>query len=582
MASKELIQAVKGYEHYISKNGVDETVLKAMGKAANVAIVTEGDHDYGLGITDKVKRLINKFLLDKQGYDIWKLEKWASENGQIVTLVELYYEMLLLETYDNFESFCLYMERKRPYTKRFYQPRRKTLHVVVEDLQLLEDGRYKFYGLSMPARTGKSTICIFFLCWVGLKRPNAHNAMGGHSGILAKGFHKELLNFVTTEEYTYAEMYSLWHPGCDLLTDKSADEYTITLDKPDRFATFTCRGIDGTWTGAVDISKDGYLYVDDLVRDREHSLSPTRMENTYREYQNKMVDRKNDGAKELMVGTLWNVLDPLERIRKAHEGDSDYFFRKIPALNENDESNFAYEVNGFSTEYYKNLRNELELADWMAKYQQAPFVREGLTFPLDSLRYFDGNVPVEKKHRVWAACDPAFGGGDSASMPICDDYGGTEKYIIDWVHDKRSVGYTVPEIVDKICEHYITKLKIEKNRGGDLFASQVQKEMEARGVSHCKIELKNAPNTISKVDKIVGYSDYVKKNFIFLKPELKKSTDDFIYKPSDQYIKALDEMGMFSAEGKNQHEDSPDGLTQLAMMFDSGKRRKTKVTKSRI
>ena len=104
----------------------------------------------------------------------------------------------------------------------------------------------------------------------------------------------------------------------------SADEFTITLGDPDRFATVTCRGIDGTWTGAVDVSKDGYLYVDDLVRDREHSLSPTRMENTYQEYLNKMVDRKNDGARELMVGTLWNVLDPLERMRKQYEHDPRY------------------------------------------------------------------------------------------------------------------------------------------------------------------------------------------------------------------------------------------------------------------
>lgn len=71
------------------------------------------------------------------------------------------------------------------------------------------------------------------------------------------------------------------HPGKTMLRDKSADEFTITLGSPDRFSTAVCRGIDGTWTGAVDISFDGYLYVDDLIRDREHSLSPTRMENTF-------------------------------------------------------------------------------------------------------------------------------------------------------------------------------------------------------------------------------------------------------------------------------------------------------------
>ena len=36
-------------------------------------------------------------------------------------------------------------------------PRRRTLKVVVDDLQDLEDGKLDFYGLSMPPRVGKST-----------------------------------------------------------------------------------------------------------------------------------------------------------------------------------------------------------------------------------------------------------------------------------------------------------------------------------------------------------------------------------------------------------------------------------------
>lgn len=45
-------------------------------------------------------------------------------------------------------------------------------------------------------RVGKSTICIFFMAWVMGKRPNSHNAMSGHSGILADGFYGEALNLM--------------------------------------------------------------------------------------------------------------------------------------------------------------------------------------------------------------------------------------------------------------------------------------------------------------------------------------------------------------------------------------------------
>lgn len=191
------------------------------------------------------------------------------------------------------------------------------------------------------------------------------------------------MNLINTREYKFSEIF----PDSPL-QKTSAEDFEINLDEPDRFATITCRGIDGTWTGAVDVSSDGYLYVDDLIRDREHSLNPVRMENTYQEYLNKMVDRKNDGARELMVGTRWNIIDPLGKIEKENAHNPRYRFRKIPALNEKGESNFQYEVKGFSTQYYKDMEARLDKNEWEAKFQQKPFIREGLLFPEDELRFF--------------------------------------------------------------------------------------------------------------------------------------------------------------------------------------------------
>ena len=217
---------------------------------AKVIADEEGDNDiaYALKLTDFIKRKVPTLPVS-------------------VGMNDLYWEALKFEAPHRFESFLLYMEKNRSPKKRFYQPRAKTLKIVVDDLQDLEDGVIEFYGLSLPPRVGKSTVCIFFLAWCAGRHPDLHNAMGGHSGILAKGFFKEFLNLITSPEYTYCEIF----PNVTL-ESKSSDEYTVNLNSPDRFATLTCRGIDGTWTGAVDVSWDGILYVDDLVRDREHSL----------------------------------------------------------------------------------------------------------------------------------------------------------------------------------------------------------------------------------------------------------------------------------------------------------------------
>lgn len=578
MASKELINTVNQYDNFIKTHIVDESVISAYVEACKVAINGEKDIKYGLQLTKRSKGIIEQFCMKQTGGTIWDLEKYAQNHNTPYDLIDKYYELLKLESYYNFESFMYYMERKRNWSKRFYYPRRKTLKVVVNDLEDLENRKIKFYGLSMPSRVGKSTICIFFLAWVAMRRPNSHSAMGGHSGILAKGFYKELMNLFSTEEYAFDELFFFWNPeyaNKSIVTDKSADEFTITLGDPDRFATVTCRGIDGTWTGAVDVSKDGYLYVDDLVRDREHSLSPTRMENTYQEYLNKMVDRKNDGARELMVGTLWNVLDPLERLRKSYDGNPEYRFRRIPALDENDESNFDYEINGFSTEYYRDMREKLDKAEWEAKFMQRPFVREGLLFPTDELRYFNGILPDGDFRRI-GVVDVAWGGGDSLSMPIGAEYDNGDVYIYDWVFNKGAKEVTLPLVVGRIIGNGIRQTRFEGNTGGELYCQYVDERLQDQKYK-CSCTSRKAPNKVEKLSKIIAYSGDIKRKFIFL--ESKKVTQEQLqkdaelgvvrYRRNDEYQAAMDELTMFVSIGENKHDDAADGLTQLEMFIEN-------------
>lgn len=578
MASKDLIDTVNQYDNFIKIHPIDESVISAYVEACKVAINGEKDIDYGLQLTNRSKGIIERFCMKQTGGTIWDLEKYSQGHNAPYDLIDKYYEILKLESYYNFESFMYYMERKRNWSKRFYYPRRKTLKVVVNDLEDLENRKIKFYGLSMPSRVGKSTICIFFLAWVAMRRPNSHSAMGGHSGILAKGFYKELMNLFSTEEYTFDELFFFWNPeyaNKSLVTDKSADEFTITLGDPDRFATVTCRGIDGTWTGAVDVSKDGYLYVDDLVRDREHSLSPTRMENTYQEYLNKMVDRKNDGARELMVGTLWNVLDPLERLRKSYDGNPEYRFRRIPALDENDESNFDYEINGFSTAYYRDMREKLDKAEWEAKFMQRPFVREGLLFPTDELRYFNGILPDGDFRRI-GVVDVAWGGGDSLSMPIGAEYDNGDVYIYDWVFNKGAKEVTLPLVVGRIIGNGIRQTRFEGNTGGELYCQYVDERLQDQKYK-CSCTSRKAPNKVEKLSKIIAYSGDIKRKFIFL--ESKKVTQDQLqkdaelgvvrYRRNDEYQAAMDELTMFVSIGENKHDDAADGLTQLEMFIEN-------------
>lgn len=467
---------------------------------------------------------------------------------------DLYWKYLLLEAPEVFESYLYYMEKNRQPKRKFYEPRKQTLSVLVQDLQDLEDRKIDFLGVSMPPRTAKSTTCIFFLSWIMGKRPNSHNAMSGHSGILADGFYGEIQNLILTPEYTFNEIF----PHAKL-EKKSADKKEINLDKPDRFSTLTCRGIDGTWTGSVDISADGYLYVDDLVRDRMESLSPTRLENRYQDYLNVLVDRKNDGARELMVGTRWNVLDPLGRIESEKKNNPRYRFRKIPALNSNGESNFDYDYGvGFSTKYYIDMKSRLDPNEWEAKYQQKPFIREGLLFPTDELRTYNGVLP-EGDSRIVSACDVAWGGGDALSMPIGREYENGDVYIFDWVFNRGTKEVTLPIVAGKIMGNKIRQINFEANNGGHMYRKYIDEKLQEWNYK-CSCTDSKAPGNIEKMSKIIAYSGDIKRKFVFLDEEHRNK----------EYKEAMEEMTFFVQLGKNDHDDSVDSLSQLERFIENG------------
>lgn len=542
MVSEQTRATADDIKNYIKQNGIDYQSLYDLLDVAKVAFEKENDTEWALKVTSYIKDCC----------------KWAIQNSiEVLQMDELYWKTMKAEAPYHFESFLFYMEKNRRPKKRFYEPRKRTLKIVVDDLQDLEDGKLDFYGLSLPPRVGKSTLCIFFLTWVIGRHPESHNAMSGHSGILADRFYNDVFKLTQNEEYTFKEIF----PDIDL-ANKSSEKNELYFSPTEAFATLTCRGIDGTWTGAVDISSDGYLYVDDMVRDRTESLSPIRLENRYQDYLNVLVDRKNDGSKELMVGTRWNVYDPLGRVEAENANNPRYRFRKIPALDENDESNFQYDYGkGFSTEYYRKMRDRLDKNEWMAKYQQRPFIREGLLFPLDELNYYNGVLP-DGDHITAAACDVAWGGGDSLSMPFGKLFGSIDDgpiYIPDWIFNKGDKYTTKPIVVAKTLQHKPNMERFEANNGGDEYAEDIDRLLREQGFK-TNISWAKASNQVGKMAKIIQYAPDVKRRCYFLKPELQ----------SQEYKAAMEELGIIVQVGKNEHEDSADGLVQLIQLFENG------------
>lgn len=479
---------------------------------------------------------------------IQKIVEVESENPQMAErLAGLIEDVLWLNARDDFDSYVLFMEWHRPPEKRFYQPRRRVLYPITQHLQDLAEHKIKFLSVSLPPRTGKSTLGIFFMTWMMGRNPNTANVMSGHSDLLTKGFHQEALSIITDNS-----TYRFYHvfPESKLRQKSMADE-TINLDTRSRFPSLTCRSIEGTLTGAVEVGTEGVLYMDDLVSDREEALNAARMDKLYSEYNNQLRDRMKDGAVELSVATRWVPNDPIGKIYEEHIDDPNYRFVSIPALDENGESNFKYDYGlGFSTEYYQDMRNQLisggEEDAWYAKYMQAPYYIGGLLFDRDELNYYDGSLPDGEPDAILAVCDTKDKGKDYACQPVGYVYG-NRHYIHDVICDNGLPEIVEPKLASCLARNRVDMCRYESNSAGGRIAEDVAKSCADMG---WPIKIDTKFTTTNKETRILVDSQWVKENCYFRSDA-----------PSQDYNMFLRLLTTYTVEGKNKNDDAPDAMS---------------------
>ena len=100
MASEALKAKIAEYDDYVERKGIDkidEDVFRAYSMAARAAIGTEHDLDYGLVITGKGKAIMERVVQHRSGVSVWELEKYAFENRTYYSLLNSYYDLLLIE-----------------------------------------------------------------------------------------------------------------------------------------------------------------------------------------------------------------------------------------------------------------------------------------------------------------------------------------------------------------------------------------------------------------------------------------------------------------------------------------------------
>lgn len=567
-------KAIRDYENYIDRKGIDQDVVNAYVEAAQIILSGRKDKEYGLKVSARAKQLIENYVMKTAGGTIWDLDYYQFKNEtDPFEIRDKYFEIYLIEAHYLLESFMIYMEKNRSPWERFYLPRRNPLNQVAQLIQDLYDDKLDEGMVFCPGRIGKTQIVKMGNLWFGSNRPERSNLYSAYSDKITGGYYDGIKEMITDPTYTYHEIYP--ENTINGLTD--GKDLTIDINRKKTYPTFTMRSIYGTLNGACDC--DGLGVYDDLFSGIDEALSEDRQNTVWGKFDNNYMPRIKPGkAKLIGIGTRWAPKDVQGRRLELLLNDPEYKDIRhreiiIPALNENGESNFDYPYKlGYTTLDYRrrmvSFENNDDMASWFAQYQQEPIERKGQMFNVDNMNFFNpAEIEGIKPDRIFAANDPAYGGGDFVSMPICYEINGNH-YVVDAVYNDGDKEITVPEVTSRMEDHIdkfprkTAEVHFEETKTTAEYRKLCEKVWENDGypinTSHDP-----ADNKVAKMDRIKNHAPDIRKlYFVDMKYQTK------------EYRKYFQNILGCTYEGKMKHDDGVDSTAQLCDMIYGDKRKR--------
>lgn len=461
--------------------------------------------------------------------------------------------------------------------------------------QMVLNDKIRFLSKQQPTGTGKSYGNVVAISWLFGVDPQADILLVLGNPALVSSNCVGIVNMMTIPRYAKVfPEYKQFEADIDEIELAKNPSMDIPLDRNKLFEI--CRIKDGTLklsfssrpmsitVIAKDTPIDGirvkYLFLDDICRSKDAGNN-NQHQKDIDNYWNSWWKRNYnpDDLRVVIGGTTYSIYDILSNLKNYYSGgrverspinkyttlsaDGKSVFVCVPALDyDTDESTYPQK---YSTKSKREMRDR-DFRSFMAMEQQQPLPPDTTPFYWDNLRLYDTIPEENRSNSCWASIDPVRIGNDNFAMPIFVPVGDLF-YLKDCLYEQRPQETLYSLVVDKIIQHHITQLVIERNTDTSLKAL-IEKLLDERGISFCNI-IESYTNEKKDI-RITNEENNIKTKLVF--PE------KHLYANSSAMGKFMYDIVSFSWRlSENAHDDSIDACTKFCETFIRGRNRQAKM-----
>lgn len=435
-----------------------------------------------------------------------------------ILLAEIEKEILRREAKENFWSFCLYMNGE------WFTKRKDVLKPVANEIQVAYEkaeatGHYKL-NISMPPRTGKSTLINHFIAWSIGKDASRSIVRASYSFDLTSELNEQAKMLI--DSIDYGELFNINIVENNAKTLRVKDTHRASL-----YATSVGGGVTG-FGGEITIA-------DDLYKDHIEALSEVINKKTKEWYMSAFRSRL-DGKRrlEIIIGTRWRVDELVDELEKK-----DYFDKVIKVKALINDKSYCEEIH--TTKSLLEMRNTMHPSIFNSEYQQEPMLAKGgLIQPTDFIRVND----VEDVIYRMALVDNKTTGKDYYAVPIIAITDDNEYILEDVIYTQEPISDELEERAATILNAYgVNEIFFETNKDYSHYRN-MRKLLMGRA--------KPFTTKLNKEVKILTYSKLLKGISIVI-------TKD------KEYNAFIRDIYKYDLESKNDTDDAIDSLVMLMM-----------------